>query len=132
MWHHPCLAACMGEKSEELKLRSRQFALDVMAFVDQLPPDESNRYLGNQLRRAANGAAANYRASCRSRSRAEFSARVGVAAEEADESAHWLEMLTARRTGAPDVRRKLLVEAHELEAIFSASYGTSRRNLTRG
>jgi four helix bundle protein len=119
----------MGEASEELKTRSKRFAFNAMRFVDQLPQDAAARYLGQQLLRAANAVAASYRAACRARSRAEFVSRIGVVAEEADESAHWLEMLALRGAGAVETRRTLLTEAHELEAIFSASYGTSKRNL---
>jgi four helix bundle protein len=86
----------MGVQSEELKERTKRFALDVMRLVDALGSVEASRYLGPRLGRAANSVAANYRAVCRARSHAEFVARMGVVAEEADESAHWLEMLWER------------------------------------
>jgi len=119
----------VGEQSETLKRRLKQFALDVMALAETLPRDEAQRYLVSQLIRSSNATAANYRAACRGRSKREFVARIGVAAEEADESAHWLDMLTARSQGGVAELRKLLIEAHELEAILSASYGTSKRRL---
>jgi four helix bundle protein len=119
----------MGAQAEALKARARQFALDVMRLVDRLPLDESSRYLGRQLLRAANGVGGNYRAACRGRSRAEFAAKIGLVAEEADESAHWLDLLEARQCEPRQSVQKLLAESRELEAIFSASYGTARRNL---
>ena len=119
----------MGEQAEELKARTRRFALAVMEYVEMLPQDVSTRHLAGQLLRAANGVASNYRATCRSRSRAEFVARMGVVAEEADESAHWLDVLVDRRCEPLKTGQKLQTEAHALMAIFSASYGTSKRNL---
>ncbi|HEY6307505.1 MAG TPA: four helix bundle protein [Candidatus Angelobacter sp.] len=37
--------------------------------------------------------AANYRAACRARSKAEFIAKIGVVLEEVDECVLWIEML---------------------------------------
>ncbi len=121
----------MGSQSEGLKTRTRQFALEVMELVDHLPRDESTRHISRQLVRSANSVAANYRAACRSRSRAEFVAKIGVVAEEADETAHWLDLLAARGCDPRATVQKLLAEAHQVEAIFSASLGTARRNLAR-
>jgi four helix bundle protein len=119
----------VGDKAEHLKTRAKEFALNTMRFVDRLPTDAASRYLGQQLLRSANAVAANYRAACRARSRAEFVSRMGVVAEEADESAHWLDLLSLRGAGPAAERGGLVNEAHELEAIFSASYGTSKRRL---
>ena len=119
----------MSEQSEALKARTKSFTLEVMRFVDDLPPDDSARYLGRQLSRAANSVAANYRSACRARSKAEFVSRIGIVAEEADESAHWLDMLSERGVDANRTMENLRTEAHELAAIFSASYGTAKRNL---
>jgi four helix bundle protein len=47
--------------------------------------------MGNQLLRSGTSVAANYRAVCCARSRAEFLAKLGVVIEEADESAFWLD-----------------------------------------
>jgi four helix bundle protein len=66
----------------------------VPAFVRRLPRTVTTRTIGEQLIRSATGIAANYRATCRSRSDIEFIARIGVAPEEADESVFWLEILS--------------------------------------
>jgi four helix bundle protein len=79
------------------------------------------------LAKSATSVGANYRATCRARSHAEFTARIGVVAEEADETVYWLDVIAdARLTTAPalpDLQR----EAKELLAIFSAAVGTARR-----
>ena len=77
----------------ELKVRTRKFTVDVLNFVDQLPNRRSANIIANQLGRSASSVAANYRAACRSRSHAEFVARIGIVEEEADESTFWLDIL---------------------------------------
>ena len=78
---------------EELKARTKRFALRIMKLVDALPKTVSGRAIGNQLVRSGTGVGSNYRASCRARSRAEFIAKIGVVEEEADESAFWMELI---------------------------------------
>jgi four helix bundle protein len=85
----------MNEQAEELKDRTRKFAIDVLLFARGIPDTDEGRIIGRQLIRAGTGVGANYRAVCRSRSRAEFIAKIGVALEEADESAFWLEVISA-------------------------------------
>lgn len=112
----------------ELKQRTKDFALRVMKLVDALPNTRSGKAIANQLIRSGTSVGANYRASCRARSRAEFIAKIGVVEEEADESAFWMELiidghlLLAKRVVA------LLEEANELTAIMAASrISASRR-----
>jgi four helix bundle protein len=121
----------VSDQSEILKARARRFALDVIAFVNVLPDTAAGRYVAGQLLRAANAVAANYRAACRARSLAEFVAKMGTVAEEADESTHWLDISGASGMATGPTQKRLHVESGELEAIFSASYGTSKRNLNR-
>jgi four helix bundle protein len=117
----------MSEQSERLKERTRRFALDVIELIKTLPNAEPGPTIRRQLVRAATSVDMNYRASCRARSHAEFTAKIGTVAEEADESAEWLDLIAgAGLSGAPNldpVRR----ESRELLAIFSASVGTARR-----
>ena len=87
-------AIMANPKADELKFRTKRFALDVLSFRRTLPATDEAADIGRQLSRSATGVAANYRAACRSRSDAEFAARVGVVLEEADESAFWMEVLT--------------------------------------
>jgi four helix bundle protein len=83
----------MSYKHEDLKARTKAFAIRIVKLVRMLPKTEDARIMGRQLMRAGTGVAANYRAVCRARSKAEFIAKVGVVVEEADESVFWLEML---------------------------------------
>jgi four helix bundle protein len=81
--------------AQELKERSKLFALRVMRLVDALPRTPKGNALSSQLVRSGMSVAANYRAACRGRSRAEFLSKIGVAEEEADETALWLELIIA-------------------------------------
>ena len=116
---------------DELKLRTKQFALRGMKLVDALPRSTSGRAVGNQLVRSGTAVGANYRAACRARSRKEFLSRLGVVEEESDESGYWLELiadgslLKPRRVGA------LLQEAAELTRIFAAAIKTTRKSLKK-
>jgi four helix bundle protein len=77
----------------QLKNRTKAFALRIMKLVRALPMSSEGKVVGLQLLRCGTGVAANYRAVCRARSRAEFLSKLGVVIEEADESAFWLEMI---------------------------------------
>ena len=115
------------KKSAELQNRTRQFALRVLVLIDHLPNTIGGRVLANQLARSATSVGANYRAACRARSRAEFASKLGIVAEEADESLYWLELI---RDGNFLLQKKiasLLAEADELTAIFTSS----RRSASR-
>jgi len=118
----------MSEQSERLKARTRRFALDVLELIKLLPPVEPGPTIRRQLTKAATSVDMNYRASCRARSHAEFTAKIGVVAEEADESASWLDLIAEAKLVNSDLLPRLQKEGHELEAIFSSSAGTARRN----
>src|SRR5882672_12359533 len=114
----------MSEQSEALKARTRRFALDVLELIKLLPYTDPGPTIKRQLTRAATSVDMNYRASCRARSHAEFTAKIGVVAEEADESASWLDLIAEGRVIQCELLMRLQREAHELEAIFSSSAGT--------
>lgn len=115
----------------ELKERTKQFALRVMRLVDALPKSTKGRALANQLVRSGMSVAANYRAACRGRSRAEFIAKIGVVEEEADETALWLELIIADELLSKKKVQSLLDEANELVAIMAASYISAQKNAVR-
>ena len=113
---------------ENLKARTKQFALRVMKLVDALPNTIAGRAIGNQLVRSSTSVGANYRAACRGRSKAEFIAKIGTVAEEADESAYWIEMIMEGGLLKPELALPLHEEAEELTAIFTASGRTAKAN----
>ncbi len=115
-------------KEIELKDRTKQFALRVMRLVDALPKTVSARAIGNQIIRSGTSVGAYYRAACRGRSKAEFIAKLGVVAEEADETCFWLELIIESAILPREKVEPLLKEADELTAIFVSSIKISRQN----
>jgi four helix bundle protein len=109
---------------EELRNRSRQFALDTIDLCAALGHDEIGGLVRPQLLRAATGLAANYRAACRARSAREFASRLAVVVEEADEAEFWLDVLVTKKRGAPASTTALHAESKQLRAVFSASRRT--------
>ena len=108
-------------RTADLKVRTKQFALRVMKLIDALPRTIQGRAIANQIIRSATSVAANYRAACRARSRAEFVAKIGVVEEEADESCFWLELIIDSGLLTQERILPLLTEAGELVAIMAAS-----------
>ena len=117
--------------SNHLKSRTKAFSLEVLKFIEFLPRSTGGRAIGNQLVRSGTSVGANYRAVCRSRSRAEFIARMGVVEEEADESAFWLELILESDLAPKEQATPLLKEANELVAIMAASRKSAKNGKGR-
>lgn len=113
-------------KHENLRARAKAFALSVIKFCEALPSDETSRVLRRQLLRSGTSVGANYRAACRSKSKADFIAKMGIVLEEADESAFWIELLIDSAKVKPPVANPLLQEANELVGISIASIKTAK------
>ena len=111
---------------EELKNRTKQFALMIIKLVDDLPNTKSGNTIGNQIIRAGTSVAANYRSACRSRSNADFISRITIVEEESDESLFWLELIQESNLLKKERLFSLMKEADELTAIFTASGKTAR------
>ena len=113
-------------KHDNLKDRSKKFALRVIRLVDSLPKTLVARTIGGQLIRSGTSVAANYRAACRARSNADFIAKMGIVEEETDESAFWIEFLVDAEIVKMTLVADLLDEAHQLTAIWVSSINTAR------
>lgn len=118
-------------KADELKKRTKAFAVAVCELCRSLPPGVDSRRIGPQLVDSATSVNANYRATCKARSRAEFAAKIGVVAEEADESEGWLALLLKLDLGPAEKIEALRGEADELTVIFTASHRTARARLNK-
>ena len=114
--------------AQDLKDRTKQFALRVMRLVDALPDTPKGHAVASQLVRSGMSVAANYRAACRGRSHAEFISKIGVAEEEADETVPWLELIVEDKLLPEKKIAPLLKEANEITAIMAASYISASRN----
>ena len=111
---------------EQLKARTKRFALEIIALVSKLPRTLVAEIIARQLVRCATSVGANYRAACRGRSRAEFAAKISIVLEEADETLYWLEILHDSGVFTEKSVLEVMKEAGELIAIFAASHKTAR------
>ena len=111
---------------EELRVRTKNFAVRIVRLYNSLSYRGAAQVLGKQLLRCRTSVAANYRAACRARSRAEWVSKIGIVVEEADEAVFWLEMLLECDIVSAEKLSDLLNEAHELTALFTASQRTAR------
>jgi len=113
---------------EELKNRTRQFALMIIKLVEDLPNNKAGNTIGNQLIRSGTSVAANYRSACRARSNADFISKINIVEEECDETLFWLELIAEANLLKKEKLQDMLKEADELTAIFTASGKTARQN----
>ena len=115
------------KKLVDLQTRTKQYAFRIIKLTEALPKTNTARVLGNQLLRSGTSVAANYRAACRARSRAEFIAKLGIIIEEADESEFWLEMIVETALMKKERIQPLLGETKEIISIMVASRKSARK-----
>src|SRR3990170_755958 len=113
---------------DDLRKRTKTFALDVIRFVESLPKGKTAEIIGRQLLRSGTSVGANYRAACRARSSADFIAKMGIVEEELDESIYWMELLVDSGIVSSDGISLLTKEADELLAITVSSIRTAKGN----
>ena len=103
--------------SEEMKTRTKKFAMQIIKLCRLLPKDREGRLIGDQLFRAGTSVSANYRPACRARSRAEFIAKLGIVEEEADESLFWFELIKELELCQDSLVLSLMKEGNEVLSI---------------
>ncbi len=114
--------------NEEMRQRTKQLALRVLKVFRELKSSEEGRIIGKQLLRSATSVAANYRASNRARSSAEFVAKISIVVEEADETLFWLEFIEEGSLLPPERLIFLKEEALALTKIFAKSRNTAMKH----
>jgi four helix bundle protein len=112
---------------QDLKARTKTFALDVIRYCRRLPRGEEFSVIRYQLIKAATSTAANYRASQRAKSKADFISKMGTVEEECDESLLWLKCLGELATRRHAELDRLIREANELTAIVVSSRKNARQ-----
>ncbi|MCD4791929.1 MAG: four helix bundle protein [Bacteroidales bacterium] len=114
---------------ENLKKRTKKFAVDVIKFCNSLKASKTSGVITYQLVKSATSTGANYRAACRARSKAEFFSKICIVVEEADETEYWLEVIKdAELSNDPKELNRLLKEANEINRIMSKAKNTSYNN----
>ena len=109
----------------QMKNRTKQFALRVLKMADALPTNRSGNVIANQIVRCSTSVAANYRALCCAKSRADFINKTSIVEEEADETGFWLELVVDAGLMTAARVKPLLDEASEITAMLVASRKTA-------
>src|SRR6266542_527077 len=111
----------------ELKNRTKTFAVEIIKFTRTLPADDiATLHIARQLVRSGSAVGANYRASCRAKSSADFISKMTTVEEEGDETLYWLELLVDADSVPRNRVATLMSEADQLVRIVVASIKTSR------
>jgi four helix bundle protein len=114
-------------QARQLQERTKKFAIRIVKAFSRLPKDEAMRIIGRQFLRSGTSLAANYRATCRARSAADFISKVSVVTEETDEALFWFELLVEAELVSSKLLEPLMAECAELLKIFSTSLATAKR-----
>jgi len=112
---------------EELKKRTKDFALRTIRLVEERPKGKTADIIGRQLLRSGTSVGANYRSACRARSSADFISKMTIVEEEADESIYWMELLIQGGLIDKQLLSNNISEAKELLAITVSSINTARK-----
>ncbi len=117
--------------AEELKKRTKTFALRIIRMVETLPKERTSDVIGRQLLRSGTSVGANYRSACRAKSSADFINKMTTVEEEADESIFWMELLVESSLIKQQRLNNLLMEANEILAITVSSINTAKKGLRK-
>jgi four helix bundle protein len=105
-------------KRQDLKVRTREFALQIVGLYTALPKTTEAQVLGKQVLRSGTSVGAHYREACRAKSNADFISKMEGGLQELEETLYWLELLTHAKIISEQQTQFLLRESNELIAIF--------------
>jgi four helix bundle protein len=112
--------------SEDMKTRTRAFALRIIRLAESLPNTSTSYVIRNQMLRCGSSVGANYRAACRAKSKADFISKMGIVEEEADETIYWIELLIDADILKRPLVTDLLNEADQILSIVVSSIKTAK------
>ena len=112
---------------QEMKERTKRFAVRIIKLVDALPVTASSQVIGKQLLRSGTSVGAKYRSACRAKSTADFIFKLSIVEEEADESIYWMELLVDSDLVKASLVTNLMDEASQVLAIIVSSIKTLKR-----
>jgi len=110
----------------ELERRTKEFSLILIRFLESLPKNYLGEALGRQLLKSGTSIGANYREANRAESKSDFIHKLAIVEKEASETLYWLELMLEAEIGANQEAIRLMQEAKELLAIFTAAGRTSK------
>lgn len=117
--------------TDDLRPRTKAFALRVIKLYMSLPETEEVRVLGKQVLRSGTSVGANYCEACRARSKQEFAAKIGDSLRELDKSGYWLELLVESGLLPTHQLDLLQDECNQLIAIFATTAKETKAAIER-
>ena len=111
---------------EDMKARTRAFALRIIRLAESLPNTPTAKVIRNQMLRCGPSVGANYRAACRAKSKPDFVSKMGTVEEEADETIYWMELLIDAEIVKRPRIADLLDEADQILSIVISSIKTAK------
>jgi len=118
------------DDKNDLRNRTFEYSRRIIRLFGSLPNTTIAQVVGKQCLRSGTSIGANYREAYRSRSRAEFIAKIGDCLKEAEETQYWLELMIAEEIVSNNKFSSLVKETDELVAIFVSSMNTAKSNAT--
>jgi four helix bundle protein len=116
---------------KELQERTKKFHVDIIKLCSDFPRNATGFETAKQLIRSAGSVGANYRATVRAKSNADFIYKIEIVLEEADESHYWLEVIKEAGIKTGTEVDRLVDEANQLTAIFAATDKTAKAKLNK-
>lgn len=107
-----------NQKPEDLKERTKKFALRIIRMYSALPKETVAQVLGKQVLRSGTSVGAHHREAFRAKSRPDFISKMQGALQELDETEYWLELLSDSGVVSSKRLQPLLQETNELISIF--------------
>ena len=117
--------------SEDLKLRTKKFALRVINLARNLNNCNVERHISNQILRSGTSVACNYRSALRAKSRSDFISKLGTIIEEGDETMFWLEVVVEANILKEEMVKDLYKEANEIVAILVKTRDSTLKNVNQ-
>lgn len=108
------------EYKKEVRERLKVFALNILKLSEELPKNERASIINRQVTRSGTSTYANYRASLRARSKAEFFSKLSITVEEADETEMWLDLLIDSKIMQTEFIKALYMESVEIIKILAS------------
>ena len=113
--------------SEEMKSRTKLSAIAVAELTQRIPDTLINKIYKSQIVRSPSSVGANYRASRRAKSKADFINKLKIVEEELDESLFFLELLEVFNEQLKTEIKEIYTEGETLLKIIVASIVSSRK-----
>jgi four helix bundle protein len=112
---------------QQMKARTKAFALRIIKLVSTLPNTSVANTLGKQLLRSGTSVGANYRSACRAKSTADFICKLAIVEEESDESVYWMELFVESDIVRNARLVDLIDEGNQIVSIIVAAIKTTKQ-----